>query len=325
MKKWLLACLYLVLAISLAGFSQGATVIAHRGASGYLPEHTLPAYAYAHALRADFVELDLVMTKDNVLICLHDIYLEPTTDVELQYPERSRRDGHWYAADFTVDEVRTLHVHERTNSASSLVFPDRFPLGQSSFFVPTLVEAIELVQGLNRSTGRDVGLYPELKRPSWHSSEGLPIEEAFLEILTDYGYSGQGANIIVQCFEADTLRALRTVFNTPFRLVQLVSASWAYAEMWTESGLDEIAQYADGIGPSKTIIEGNPSYVSWAHARGLIVHPYTFRADSLPADYASLEEELETFYFDYGVDGVFTDFPDAAIHVLARQDGLGAP
>ncbi len=325
MKRGLVAFLCLVLAITASALSQEETVIAHRGASGYLPEHTLPAYAYAHALGADFVELDLVMTKDRVLICLHDIYLEPTTDVELQYPERCRGDGHWYAADFTYDEVQRLHVHERTTSSNSPVFPDRFPLGRSSFFVPTLTEAIELVQGLNRSTGKDVGLYPELKRPSWHSSEGLPMEEAFLEILADYGYSGKDANVIVQCFEADTLRALRSVFDAPFRLIQLVSASWAYAAMWTESGLDAIAEYADGIGPSKTIIENNPSYVAWAHARHLIVHPYTFRADSLPAGYESLEEELETFYFDYGVDGVFTDFPDAAIHVLARQDGLGAP
>jgi len=316
--KRLLVCLLAVLAVSIVvtGLTPEKSVIAHRGAAGYLPEHTLPAYAYAYALGADFIEIDLVMTQDGSLICLHDIYLELTTNVEEIYPDRKRSDGHWYASDFTLAEVRILRAHERTNSAGSPVFSERFPVTGSFFSVPTFIEAIELVQGLNQSTGGDVGLYPELKRPSWHASEGLPMENAFLQILGSYGYTDRSANIYVQCFEAETLRTLRAEYGTQLRLVQLVSANWTYAAMWTEAGLDEISQYADGIGPSKSLVEGNPSYVSWAHARDLIVHPYTFRADVLPSGYDSIAEELTTFYFDYDVDGVFTDFPDAAIQAL---------
>ena len=144
--------------------SPSKIVIAHRGASGYLPEHTLPAYALAHGMGADFIEPDLVLTRDGHLICLHDIYLQETTNAEQLFPDRARDDGRWYAADFTLDEIRRLQAEERLDS--------RFPKGASRFAVPAFTEMIELVQGLNGRTGRAVGIYPELKAPAWHRAEG---------------------------------------------------------------------------------------------------------------------------------------------------------
>jgi len=316
--KRILIALVIVLAIGLIAVAQGKIVIGHRGAAGYLPEETLAGYAFGYALGADYLEPDLVMTKDGHFICMHDIYLEPTTDVEQVFPNRHRADGHWYAADFTLAEIKTLSVHERCRSNGEPYFPGRFPVGKSHFFVPTFIEMIELVQGLNKSTGRNVGIYPELKRPAWHAAQGLPMEQKLLDILTKYGYTKPGAKIYVQCFEPDSLKKLREL-GAKFPLIQLVSASWAYAWMWTEKGLDEIATYADGIGPSKTILENNPKYVEWAHARGLVVHPYTFRKDQLPSKYPTLADELKQFYYKYDVDGVFTDFVDIAVSVLAEH------
>ena len=315
MKRILIAFVLIVI-IGLVGLGQEKIIIGHRGAAGYLPEETLAGYAFGYALGANYLEPDLVMTKDAKFICLHDIYLEPTTDVEQVFPNLHRADGHWYAADFTLAEVKTLSMHERCKSNGDPYFPDRFPVGTSHFQVPTFAEIIELVQGLNRSTGRDVGIYPELKRPSWHDQQGLPMEQALIDILDRYGYMAANAKVYVQCFEPDSLKKLRELgANLP--LIQLVSASWAYGSMWTEQGLDAIAAYAAGIGPSKTIIENNPGYVEWAHTRGLVVHPYTFRKDQLPSQYASLSDELDQFYYEYNVDGVFTDFIDIAAAVLA--------
>ncbi|MGY4706853.1 glycerophosphodiester phosphodiesterase [Candidatus Bipolaricaulota sp. J31] len=314
-------CLFLtVLTLASLALAGEKIVIGHRGAAGYLPEHTLESYSFAYALGADYIEPDLVMTKDGVLICLHDIYLEYTTNVEEVFPERRRRDGHWYAIDFTLEEIKKLSVHERCRRDGRPYFPGRFPVGKSRFEVPTFVEMIELIQGLNKSTGRDVGIYPELKHPSWHMQQGYDIAAALMEVLDRYGYRGPDAKVFIQCFEADILIRLRQEFHTELPLIQLVSASPAHWRMWKREGLSEIARYADGIGPNKSIIEKNPDYVAWAHELGLVVHPYTFRADSLPRKYRSPEEELETFFFTYGVDGVFTDHPDIAVRLLGQRE-----
>lgn len=289
-------------------------VIAHRGASGYLPEHTLEAYALAFGLGADYIEPDLVMSKDRVLFCLHDIHLEATTDVEEIFPARKRADGRWYAADFTIAEIKSLSAHERMSK--------RFPVGKSHFEVPTFEEMIELIQGLNERTGREVGLYPELKAPSWHSRQGLAMEAAVLETLTKYGYQGKNAKVFVQCFEAEPLKAMREIWRSELPQIMLLGGGGDSDRMLTREGLREIATFADGIGPSKSVLVKNPSIVEWAHAAGLKVHPYTMRADQVPRDLASHEEELERFYKDYKVDGVFTDFPDRARRYLdrAKQD-----
>ena len=168
-----------------SSYPAGRIVIGHRGASGYLPEHTLESYALAHGQGADYIEPDLVRTKDGAFICLHDIYLDATTDVATAFPGRARADGRYYAADFTLEEVRRMRVHERLDR--------RFPRGVSRFSVPTFEEMIELVAGLNRTTGRRAGIYPELKQPAFHRAAGMPMEEAFLEIVRRHGVGGPDA------------------------------------------------------------------------------------------------------------------------------------
>jgi glycerophosphoryl diester phosphodiesterase len=298
-------------------------VIAHRGASGYLPEHTLEAYAMAYTMSADYIEPDLVMTGDGVLICLHDIHLERTTNVEVVFPGRTRADGRWYAADFTLAEIKQLNVHERANADGTPAFPDRFRIDSKGFRVPTLVEVIEMVQELNRIRGRSVGIYPETKSPAFHDAEGLSLEEPLLAILAGYGYQGLDALVFIQSFDPTNLKEMRFGLGTDLPLVQLISGSSGFDWLVTEEGLDDIATYANGIGPSKRRIEdadGNSvnqnALVKGAHARGLVVHPYTFRADSLPANYRNLEQELHRFYFTYGVDGLFTDQADRAVRVV---------
>ena len=322
----LLIVLFLA-SLTLPAFGEGQLdkiVIAHRGASGYLPEHTLESYAMAYALGADFIEADLALTKDGIFVCIHDIYLEYTTNVRDVFPERARKDRHWYVADFSLEEIKQLNVHERVRANGIPYFPSRFPLGLSKFEVPTFREMIELIQGLNKSTGGNVGIYPEMKKPVWHAQQGLPMEEALLEILNQYGYKGRDAKIFIQCFEAEPLKKLRFDLGTDLPLVLLTwEKNWNYggdvkpfSAKLTEDILDEIAIYADGIGPYKNRIEVNPAIVQWAHERGLVVHTWTMRADSLPAQYQNFDEELFWFYITYKVDGVFTDFTDKAIQFL---------
>lgn len=299
-------------------------VIAHRGASGYLPEHTLPAYAMAYALGADYIEPDLVMTSDGELIALHDIHLEATTNVEELFPDRAREDdSRWYAADFTLAEIKTLAAHERANPDGSAVFPERFRVDSKGFQVPTLREVIELVQELNRITGCKVGIYPETKDPAFHDDEGLAFEETLLELLAEYGYEGRDALVFIQSFDPANLQEMRFVLGTDLPLVQLISGG--QAALTTDDGLDTIAGYADGIGPSKGLIEDDRGLVRRAHDRDLVVHPYTFRADAVGEGYDDIEEEMRTFYFRYGVDGLFTDHTDRAVALLESRSHHRGP
>ena len=294
------------------GFAAEAekVVVAHRGASGYLPEHTLEAYAMAYAQGADYIEPDLVLTKDGVFICLHDIHLEATTDVEQKFPDRKREDGRWYAADFTLAEIKTLQAHERVKG--------RFPLGKSSFRVATFAEMIELIQGLNTSTGNDIGIYPELKAPSFHTKEGLPMEQPFLDIMAKYGYTGSDANVFVQCFEAPALKKMRELGSELPQV--LVIGGRKPGRSLSDEGLDDAATFAQGVGPSKDLVKQDPSIVERAHARGLIVHVYTLRADSFDKEYGSFDGELEAYYTTYGVDGIWTDHPDLAVQWFEKNE-----
>lgn len=293
-------------------------VIAHRGASGYLPEHTLAAYAMAYALGADFIEPDLVMTADEQLICLHDIHLEATTDVAQQFPDRARADGRWLAADFTLAEIERLNVTERRNADGTRVFPGRFKADAKGFKVPTFAAVVEMVQSLNRETRRDVGVYPETKDPAFHDAENLPLEHVLLDTLAEYGYAGRDAKVFVQSFDADNLKEMRRAMGSDLPMIQLIEASGeVFDAMVTAQGLDEIATYADGIGPDKNrIADTDGALVTLAHQRGLLVHPYTFRADQLPPGTRRLEQELRRYYYRYDVDGLFTDFTDIAVRVL---------
>ncbi len=278
-------------------------VIAHRGASGYLPEHTIPAYAVAHGMGADYIEPDLVLTSDGHFICLHDIHLEATTNVEEVFPDRAREDGRWYAADFTVEEIGRLEAAERLDG--------RFPKGVGRFRVPTFAEMIELVQGMNQSSGRNVGIYPELKAPAWHREEGLPMEEALLDVLDRYGYREPGARVFVQSFEPESLKRLRAL-GSDLPQVLLMAEVEQYQRFLSPEGIAGIADFADGIGPAKTMIRRQRDLVVWAREAGLLVHPYTFRADQVPSPYTTVIEEIRSHLFVFGVNGVFTDHPDLA-------------
>lgn len=314
-----------------AGAPARPIVIAHRGASGYLPEHTLEAYTLAHAQGADFIEPDLVMTRDGALICHHDIHLEATTDVAARFPGRARADGRWYAADFSLAEVKRLAVHERVRADGRPVFPGRFRVDSKGFQVPTLVEAIELLLELNRATGREVGLYPETKDPAFHAREGLSLEAPLLATLAAYGYTGPSARVFIQSFDPRSLKTLRFGLGTQLPLVQLIGGGPDFDPLVTGEGLEAIAAYASAIGPAKTRIETAPgrsvdgnALVERAHAVGLAVHPYTFRADDLGAGDPDLETELRRFIVTYGVDGFFTDHTDRGRWVVEGLAGQTA-
>ncbi|MCL7764333.1 glycerophosphodiester phosphodiesterase [Polaribacter sp. Z014] len=287
-------------------------VIAHRGASGYLPEHTMEAKVMAYAMNPDFIEQDLVLSKDDVPIVIHDIYLDDVTDVALKFLDRKRNDNRYYVIDFTFKELQTLTVTERFNTETGAqVYPNRFPIGKGNFKLHSLQEEIELIQGLNTSTGKNIGIYPEIKDPGFHQKEGKNLTEIVLKILADYGYKTKADNCILQCFDAKELERIRKELKSDLFLIQLMEF-----EEETKQ-LAHFASYADGIGPwYKQIldkkVEGKwqfTSLVTDAHKLGLKVHPYTFRVDDLD-EFASFDEMLKTLLIDAKVDGAFTDFPD---------------
>ncbi len=298
------------------------SVIAHRGASGYLPEHTQESKVLAHAMGADFLEQDVIASRDGVLIVLHDIYLDAVTDVALRYPNRARDDGHFYAIDFDYAEIQALSVHERSNGSNDgPLFPGRFPRELGQFKVASLEAEIELVQGLNSTTGRGAGIYPEIKDPAWHHQHGIDLARSMLTLLQASGYSSASEQIFLQCFDATELRRVRNELGASIQLVQLLGRE----DDHSESALRKISTYADGIGPSYfDLIEVTntgikPSALcSIAHDLGLVVHPYTFRRDQLPPFATSFPELLQFFMAEVGVDGLFTDFTDIAVGVRDR-------
>ncbi|MBT8067434.1 MAG: glycerophosphodiester phosphodiesterase [Gammaproteobacteria bacterium] len=311
---------------------QEKLVIAHRGASGYLPEHTLAAKAMAYAQGAHFIEQDLVMTQDDQVVVLHDHHLDTVTDVYDVFPGRARADGRYYVIDFTLAELRQLAVSERfreSDGVKTAVFEQRFPLEKSSFRINTFAEEIELIQGLNQSTGRLVGIYPEIKSPAFHRGEGKDISAAVLEVLKTYGYDEQQDRVFLQCFDANELQRIRgelfPAMNMSVPLVQLLGTGPNFRPALTSEGMKTIASYANGIGPSMQLIVEPGSVagklkttnlVDLSHDLGLVVHPYTFRRDLLPAYAADYGELLEIFLDDIGVDGVFTDFPDLTVEYI---------
>lgn len=315
-------------------------IIAHRGASGYLPEHTLAAKALAHAMGADFIEQDVVLSSDGVPIVLHDIYLESTTDVQQCFPSRARPDGRFYAIDFSLEEIRQLHVHERScrndSGTEVAVYPQRFPLLPGLFGVPTLAEEIDLIAGLDQSRGCTTGLYIELKSPNWHLAEGLDLTAAVLAVLEEKDYANRPHQVFLQCFDDKTLRHLRHELQTPLPLIQLLGENdWQedtgadYDYLRTAQGLADIANYADGIGPwlmhiylgrSETGSVQLSPLVDHAHAQGLQVHPYTFRRDELPGGINSFRELLDIFVLEARIDGLFSDFPDIVRQYLTPAD-----
>ena len=312
-------------------------VIAHRGASGYLPEHTLAAKAMAHAMGAHYVEQDVVMTRDDALIVLHDITLDRTTDVAEKFPGRVRDDGRYYAIDFTLEEVRSLAATEAfvmEEGKKVQGYKNRFPINLSSFSVPTLEEEIQLIQGLNKSTGKDVGIYPEIKQPKFHRDEGKDISTAVVKLLKEYGYFSRSEKVFLQTFSFEELKEIRTnIFpevGVEIDLILLVGNKNTYPWIFEEGGMEKIAKFADGIGPDKGLVifrESTASntqvtpLVSRAHAAGLKVHPYTYRLDTgqIPNYADNFDELLRKHFLDADVDGIFTDFPDKAVKFLQRN------
>lgn len=311
----------------------GKIVIAHRGASGYLPEHTLEAASLAHGLGADFIEPDLVLTKDSHLIILHDILLDSTTDVHIKFPDRKRKDGHWYAIDFTLKEIKTLKVGERRNKKTNdSPYPDRYPQEDRIFQIPTFQEFITLVQGLNKSMGKNVGIYPEIKEPRFHLKAGYDITKIAYNMIQKNGYESRTNQIYIQCFSPAELIRLKSEFKTKIPLIQLIGEnSWwpdpaaNYDQMKTIEGLKKISSYAEGIGPWVGQVltlhqHGNiltsTGIVAKAHQLGLKVHPYTARKDSLPKGISSFEKLHSILLENEKADGIFTDFPDLSRNII---------
>lgn len=308
-------------------------VIAHRGASGYLPEHTLPAKALAYAMGSDYLEQDVVATRDDALVVLHDVHLDRVTDVARRYPGRQRRDGRYYVRDFELRELKTLKVHERSNADGSPVYPGRFSSSGDTFRIQTFAEELEFVRSLQGEQGRAVGIYPEIKRPEWHRGEGVDITPQFLGVLADFGYKERSDPVYVQCFDARELRRIRHELGCRLKLIQLIGEdSWGesstrYAPLRAQRGLERLARTVDGIGPwirRAFRVAGSSGeirstgLVQRAHKAGLAVHPYTFRADELPEGFASFDALLTFFIDELLVDGLFTDFPDQVVQFLRR-------
>lgn len=350
-------------------------VIGHRGASGYVPEHTLEAYTRAIELGADFIEPDLVSTKDGHLVARHEPNIVDTTDVDA-HPEFVDRkvtkmvDGvaveGYFVSDFTLAEIKTLRaVQPRTYR------PQEF---NGLYEIPTLEEVVALVKAKSAETGREIGIYPETKHPTYHVDLGLPLEDKLLAVLAAEGWSTADAPVIIQSFEVSNLQALRG--KTAVRMVQLVDADGVdlsgaitlaapydkpydfavkndprtFKDLLTAEGLDFVKSYADGVGPWKRYMvstagtdadgDGKPDDVNGdgevndadrkalppsdliarAHAAGLFVHTWTFRAESifLAGDYKNEPAAEYKQFYDMGIDGVFSDFPDQAVKARVR-------
>jgi glycerophosphoryl diester phosphodiesterase len=322
-------------------------VIAHRGASGYRPEHTLASYELGARMGADYVEPDLVSTKDGVLVARHENEISATTDVASRPEFADRRttkviDGvsltGWFTEDFTLAELKTLRAKERIPEVRQ-----RNTIYDGRFEVPTLQQVIDLTRRLSRELDREIGIYPETKHPSYFRSIGLPLEPPLVSVLRRNGLDRRRSKVFVQSFETGNLKALDRELDVP--LVQLFGARTArpfdfvasgdtrtYGDLAAPAGLREVAGYADGVGPSKDYIVPRDasgaslqptSFVSDAHRAGLLVHPYTFRNENqfLPLElrsspdpnaYGNAIAEYEQFY-GLGVDGLFADNPDTAI------------
>lgn len=350
LKKLLLGA---VISLPIASYTYAdKIVVAHRGASGYLPEHSMAAKSMAYAMGVDYIEQDVVMTKDDKLVVLHDHYLDRVTNVADVYPDRKRKDGRYYAIDFTLAEIEALEMTEAFNvkdGKRSADYPQRFPLGKSHFEAHTLEDEIELIQGLNASTGNDIGLYLEIKAPWFHRHEGKDISTAVLKVLKEYGYTDKSSRVYLQSFDTNELKRIKTelmpALAMDIKLIQLMAeTSWGetkeyvddkavdynYDWMFKPGAMKEIATYADGVGPWKPMVVSPEStkenliftsLVKDAHQAGIKVHPYTFRLDEgrIPAYAENFEDLLDIFYNKANVDGVFTDFPDRAVNFLKEN------
>tara|TARA_B110001454_G_C12723156_1_gene435786 strand:- start:14976 stop:15980 length:1005 start_codon:yes stop_codon:yes gene_type:complete len=309
-------------------------VIAHRGASGYLPEHTLEAYIRGMELGADFVEPDLVMTKDGVLVARHENEISETTNVAEVFPKRKTvktvddvKVAGWFVEDFTLAEIKKLKAKQR------LAF--RPQMDQQPFLVPTFDEIIDVVDQYNTKTGKQIGIVPEIKHSSYFRSIGVNMEKALLKVLEDKKWDKKLDQIYIQSFEVSNLKELASL--SKYHLVQLLGdpaespydlkGRKTYADMVTLEGLKEIRKYAQVIGPYKKylVVENAKSETTMvpndvlknAKLLDFKIIPYTFRNESffVMKPLTDPVKEYE-FFYKIGVDGVFSDFPDTAVKAL---------
>lgn len=290
------------MAIVTAAASQAGTpkrLVAHRGASSYVPEHTASAYRLAITQGADYVEQDLAVTRDGVLVCLHDGSLERTTNVEEVFPDRSSLDEkgrrRWLVADFTLAEIKRL-------DAGSWFAPEF--AGER---ILTWDEAVAIVRGKS-------GLYPELKTPALYRGRGINIVQLFADAVRKHGLDrvtprGERPLLAVQSFDEIAVRDLAATLPAIPRTFLI--GGGAAADRWLSSAakVNEIASFATGIGPAKALVEERPQLVGWAHSAGLTVTPYTFRSGST-GRFPDVASEMRFFLYELGVDALFTDNPD---------------
>ena len=297
-------------------------IIAHRGASGHRPEHTLESYTLGISMGADYIEPDVVSTKDGVLIARHENEIGGTTDVAEKFPSRKTTktiDGQsitgWFSEDFTLAEIKTLRAKER--------LPFRSHERDGLYPVPTLDEVIALADAKTKETGRTIGVYPETKHPTYFRSIGLPLEPPLLAMLAKHGKRDKSAAVFIQSFEPANLQLLRP--QTSLRLILLLEPT---ADV-SPARLAEVRTFADGIGPnSRLIVPANAdgtlraptTLVDDAHKAGLLVHVWTLRSEAafLSPSYGGDPIKEYRQFASLGVDGIFGDFPDVAFAALRK-------
>ena len=334
---------------------QPPIVIGHRGLAGHLPDHTLAGYERAAELGADFIEPDLVSTKDGVLIARHEPNLKDTTDIA-EHPEFAaykhveQVDGKdeegWFASDLTLAQIKTLRAKQPR--------ADRDQQYNGQFEIPTFEEILQLRERVSKQLGREVGVYPETKHPTWHQEKGLPLEAKLLALLSKYHLNRADAPVYIQSFELTNLRALQQL--SPVKRIYLIDGDDVladgtvtsgqpydfvkkgdprkYNEMMSDANLKEIAQVAQGIGPWKVYIDSYVTdasgiktripatdVVKRAHAAGLALHPFTFRNEAKHLTDTDAGDPYNEYalFFDLGVDGVFSDYTDTAVAARARM------
>jgi len=309
------------------GAGNPTRIIAHRGASGYLPEHTAAAKTLAYGFGADFIEQDVVATRDRDLVVLHDIVLDDVSNVAQRFAGRQRDDGHFYVADFTTAELQQLTLNERHQPGTSqLRFPQRFPYALPAFRVMRLEDEVRLIAGLNATTGRHVGIYPEIKDPAWHLAEGIDLTLLVHTALTELRPDISGP-VFIQSFDRQALQRLRDEFDTRWPLVLLLDGDQAAALTGDRSAIEAVASLADGVGlPYGELIEpvagaliATPLAQQLA-ATDLKIHPYTMRRDDpAPAKGIDYFDALKFLIREFKVDALFCDQPDDALAVRANR------
>ena len=328
MMQWILG-LSLLTQLS---FAETFSVIAHRGAPRYVPEHSIEGLVMSHSWGVDFWEPDLVLSKDNVPIVLHDLYLDTTTDIATrkEFANRKRQDGRWYAIDLTLKEIKTLRLHERIDRHSGKrVYPKRFDPKVGNFKIPTFEEAVTILQQLNRTTQRTVGIYPEIKHAKFHEQHKKDIVKIVYEQIRDLGYENKPHEIFIQSFEASTLIRIKEEFKSPIPLVQLFGDFNSkyfpgYRQMLSEKGLRKVRSYATAVGVwienlrDETGKDIHP-VIKRMQKLNFKTHVYTIRDDALPSWSTDLKQLMRWLIRDVKVDGVFTDTADKVLKTLLTQ------